>query len=92
MTSHRTAHLSAEQLEALHVRARRRVRLQATDSADAIALLDMLGLLPEGRPEFRDELGRVRHPASVNGLDPGFWWGGMLAPVPALLSSETSPP
>lgn len=67
--------------------ARRLVARQATNSADATALLDMLGLLPTGRPEYRDELGRVRHPLAD--LDPTVWWHGMLAPVPVAFLNET---
>ena len=58
------------------------VKRRAADSADAVALLDMLGLLTDERPEYRDESGRVRHP-NADGLDADHWWHGMLAPVPA---------
>jgi hypothetical protein len=65
-----------------HQRARITVKRRATDSPDATALLDMLGLLTDERPEYRDERGRVRHPSVVDGIDTGQWWHGTLAPVP----------
>lgn len=82
ITSHRTPNVSAAQLEQVHRRARCTIKRRAADSADAVALLDMLGLLTDERPEYRDELGRVRHPASKDGIDADQWWHGMLAPVP----------
>lgn len=52
---------------------------------DQVAMLDLLGLLPEDYP--RDELSRPLVEATSASLDPTAWFHGTLAPCSGLIAS-----
>lgn len=69
-------------------RSQRTVARHATDMGDLLALLSMLGVLPEGYP--CDELKRpyAEVASMAVGVDPPPWWSGSLASVPARLAKR----